>query len=134
MSAVSVARELAGHRPLVWLACGLAGGAIHLGLWQVSEPAELFSDFYKAYFPAAEQIWEKGLSATWPLTEEAVGGFVNMPILAWLFVPLVPLGEERSGWAFLAVGAAAALAAWLLLARMSRPEAKSAAPLLLVGL
>ena len=46
-------------------------------------------------------------------------------------MPLVPLGEEESGWAFLAIGAAAALTAWWLLARMGRPEAKNAAPLLL---
>ena len=41
------------------------------------------------------------------------------------------LGEEESGWAFLAVGAVAALTAWWLLARMRRPEARNAAPLLL---
>ena len=131
MSAAHLGRKLAGNDTLVWIACLVGGAAIHLGLWQVSEPPDLFSDFYKAYFPAAEYLWEKGLSATWPLTEAAAGGFVNMPILAWLFVPLVMLGEEESGWAFLAFGATAALTAWWLLARMSRPEAKNAAPLLL---
>jgi alpha-1,2-mannosyltransferase len=131
MSAASLARKLAGNRIAVWLACVVGGGAIHLYLWQVSEPPDLFSDFYKAYYPAAEYLLEKGLSATWPLTEAAAGGFVNIPIIAWLFVPLVMLGEEESGWAFLIVGAVAALTAWWLLARMRRPEAKNAAPLLL---
>jgi hypothetical protein len=131
MSAASLARKLAGNRIAVWLACVLGGSAIHLYLWQVSEPPDLFSDFYKAYYPAAEYLLEKGLSATWPLTEAAAGGFVNIPIIAWLFVPLVMLGEEESGWAFLAVGAVAALTAWWLLARMRRPEARNAAPLLL---
>jgi hypothetical protein len=132
MSAASLARKLASNRLAVWLACVLGGGAIHLYLWQVSEPPDLFSDFYKAYYPAAEYLLEKGLSATWPLTEAAAGGFVNIPIIAWLFVPLVMLGEEESGWAFLAIGAAASLAAWWLLARMRRPEATNAAPLLLL--
>lgn len=134
MSAASLARNLAGNPALMWLACILGGGAIHLALWQVSEPPDLFSDFYKAYYPAAELLWEQGLSATWPLTEAAAGGFVNIPILAWLFVPLIPLGEEEAGWAFLAIGAAAALGAWALLARMGRPEARAAAPLLFLGL
>jgi hypothetical protein len=134
MSAAFLARKLAGNRTLVWLVCVLGGGTIHLALWQISEPSELFSDFYKAYYPAAEYLWEKGLSATWPLTDGAASGFVNIPIVAWLFVPLVPLGEDESGWAFLAIGAAAALTAWWLLVRLGRPEARSAAPLLFLGL
>jgi len=132
MSAASLARKLASNRIAVWIACVLGGGAIHLYLWQVSEPPDLFSDFYKAYYPAAEYLLEKGLSATWPLTEAAAGGFVNIPIVAWLFVPFVMLGEEEAGWAFLAFGAATALAAWWLLARMRRPEAMNTAPLLLL--
>ena len=132
MSAASLARKLASNRIAVWIACVLGGSAIHLYLWQISEPPDLFSDFYKAYYPAAEYLLEKGLSATWPLTEAAAGGFVNIPIVAWLFVPFVMLGEEEAGWAFLAFGAAAALAAWWLLARMRRPEAMNTAPLLLL--
>ena len=132
MSAASLARKLASNRIAVWIACVLGGGAIHLYLWQVSEPPDLFSDFYKAYYPAAEYLLEKGLSATWPLTEAAAGGFVNIPIVAWLFVPFVMLGEEEAGWAFLAFGAATALAAWWLLARMRRAEAMNTAPLLLL--
>jgi alpha-1,2-mannosyltransferase len=134
MSAAYLGRKLTGSDTLLWIACLVGGAAIHLGLWQVSEPPDLFSDFYKAYFPAAEYLWEQGLSATWPLTEAAAGGFVNIPILAWLFVPLVPLGEEAAGWAFLAMGAAAALAAWALLTRMGHAQAKVAAPLLFLGL
>ena len=132
MSAASLARKLASNRIAVWIACVLGGSAIHLYLWQISEPPDLFSDFYKAYYPAAEYLLEKGLSATWPLTEAAAGGFVNIPIVAWLFVPFVMLGEEEAGWAFLAFGAATALAAWWLLARMRRPEAMNTAPLLLL--
>jgi len=134
MSAAYLGRRLTGNDTWAWIACVVGGAAIHLSLWQVSEPPNLFSDFYKAYFPAAEYLWEKGLSATWPLTEAAAGGFVNIPILAWLFVPLVPLGEEEAGWAFLVIGVLAALTAWALLARMGRPEAKVAAPLLFLGL
>ena len=76
------------------LACLVAGAFLHLTLWQVSEPPTLFSDLYKAYFPAAEVLWDVGLQAHFPFTEVGAGGFVNVPLLAWLFVPLVPLGEH----------------------------------------
>ena len=58
---------------------------------------------------------------------------MNVPVLAWLFVPLVPLGEEAAGWVFLAIGAAATALACLLLRRMARPGTE-AAPLVLLFL
>src|SRR5689334_5355200 len=117
-------------RLLPWAAFGLV---LHLAIWQISEPPTLFSDFYKAYFPAAEVLWDTGLKANFPFTEMGAGGFVNVPVLAWLFVPLVPLGEEAAGWVFLAVGALATILAFLLLRRIARTEAASA-PLLLLFL
>ena len=83
----------------------------HLALWQVSEPPTLFPDLYKAYYPAAEVPWDDGLEANFPLTEIGAGGFVNVPVLAWLFVPL---GEKSAGWVFLGIGAAATAPACLL--------------------
>jgi alpha-1,2-mannosyltransferase len=96
----------------------------------VSEPAILFSDFYKAYFRAAEQLWREGPGPTWSLGEPSVVGFVNLPIVAWLFVPLVPLGEEGAAWAFLALGVAATATAWALLTRMAKSGVKIGAVLL----
>jgi hypothetical protein len=101
----------------------MAASLLHMAVWQISEPATLFSDFYKAYYPAAEMLWTSGVS--WPLTETGAGGFVNIPILAWLFVPLVLLGETESGWAFLAIGVAATACACALLMRTARPETRS---------
>ena len=115
------------------IACLLAGGLAHLALWQFSEPPTLFSDFYKAYFPAGEVLWEDGFAASFPFNESGAGGFVNVPVLGWLFVPFVPFGEEAAGWAFLAAGAAATVVAYLLLRRLARPGAE-AAPLALLFL
>ena len=117
-------------RLLPWAAFGLV---LHLAIWQISEPPTLFSDFYKAYFPAADVLWDTGLKANFPFTEMGAGGFVNVPVLAWLFVPLVPLGEEAAGWVFLALGASATTLAFLLLRRSARTKAGSA-PLLLLFL
>lgn len=114
----------------VW--CVGIGVAAHLALWQISEPRMLFSDFYKAYFPAGKILWENGPGASFPL--KGTGGFVNLPIVGWLFVPLVPLGKEPAGWAFLALGAAATIAALLVLRKIAYPRAHSGAPLLLLFL
>lgn len=125
---------LANNRAITirWLAAGLGGTAIHILLWQVSEPPDIFSDFYKAYWPAAEYLSDNGLSATWPLTEK--GGFSNLPIFGWLFVPLVPLGEEPAAWTYLAIGLAALLGAWALLTRLAALKAPFAAILLFLFL
>ncbi|MFM9846908.1 MAG: glycosyltransferase 87 family protein [Hyphomicrobiaceae bacterium] len=104
-------------------ACFLTAVLLHLAVWQISEPPTLFSDFYKAYYPAAEMLWNSGVS--WPLTETGAGGFVNIPILAWLFVPLVLLGETEAGWAFLGIGVAATVCTCLLLMRMARSGTRS---------
>ncbi|HYC66001.1 MAG TPA: glycosyltransferase 87 family protein, partial [Reyranellaceae bacterium] len=110
---------LAGNRPLSagMLAALAAAAVLHLLLWQVSEPAILFNDFWKAYFPVAEHLWLDGLREGWPSLEVGAGGFVNLPIVGWLFVPFAPFGEPGAAWVYLAVGAAGTVAAWHLLAR-----------------
>src|SRR5262245_28293465 len=122
--------RLTGKRAVMWLAVVLCGAAIHTLLWQVSEPPNLFCDFYKANWSAAETLWEYGLSATWPLTEK--GGFSNLPVVGWLYVPLVPLGDVGAAWTWWALGVAALVAAWALLVRLARLETPLAALLLLV--
>ncbi len=112
--------------------CVLLAVLLHLAVWQVSEPSTLFSDFYKAYYPAAEMLWTSG--AAWPLTETGAGGFVNIPILAWMFVPLVLLGESEAGWAFLAIGVSATVSACTLLMRLAHPRTRSGLLILLLFL
>lgn len=92
---------------------------VHALWWAVSEPGNIFSDFYKAYFHAAVEVLYEGPIATWMTDDERIVGFVNLPIVAWLFAPLVPLGEEPAAWTFLALGGVAALAAWHVLARIA---------------
>jgi alpha-1,2-mannosyltransferase len=105
-----------GHRAQ-WLAVAILGIAAQLILWSISEPADLFSDFYKAYFPAAERLWAEGPIETWKIADTAAVGFVNLPILAWLFVPLAPLGEPVAGFVFLALGIAVTATAYALMLR-----------------
>src|SRR5574341_2027402 len=119
-----------GDRAYMWLGFLLAGAAIQIVLWLISEPTALFGDFYKAYYSTAERLWREGAHATWDFDETSEVGFVNIPIVAWLFVPLVSLGEEAAGWTFLALGIAATAGAWVLLTRLARPQAKIGAALL----
>ncbi|MCC6890023.1 MAG: DUF2029 domain-containing protein [Hyphomicrobiales bacterium] len=99
-----------------WLAVAALGAAAQAILWSVSEPTELFSDFYKAYFPAAERLWQDGPMPTWPTDDSAVVGFVNLPVLAWLFVPFAWLDDPAAGWWFLTFGLACVALAyrWML--------------------
>jgi alpha-1,2-mannosyltransferase len=101
-----------------WLLVAALGIAAQFILWSISEPADLFSDFYKAYFPAADRLWTEGAVATWQTSESAAVGFVNLPILAWLFVPLALIGEPAAGWVFLAFGIAAIAITFVLLLRL----------------
>lgn len=122
----------AGARP--WIVAVLAGAAVQALLWLISEPATRFSDFYKAYYPVAESLWFEGTRDAWPLDETGAGSFVNIPLVGWLFVPLVAFGEAGAGWAFLAVGLLATAAAWRVLTRFDRDGAPSAALLLFLFL
>ncbi len=101
------------------------GFVIHAFFWSISEPGIIFSDFYKAYFPVANSFWNDGPHDGWINGEVAVGGFVNLPIVGYLFVPLVAVGEAAAGWTFLGFGLGVVIAAWALLAYQfcNRPRA-----------
>jgi len=128
VSTDTAAERLTSNRVVMWLAAALGGIVIHSLLWQVSEPPNLFCDFYKANWAAAETLWEYGLNAYWPLTEK--GGFSNLPVVAWLYVPLIALGEIGGAWIWWALGVAALIGAWALLVRLARLGAPAAAGLL----
>src|SRR5262249_54838151 len=126
--------RLTGNRAALWLAAVLGGIAIHVIVWQFSGPSALFSDFYKANWPAAETLWEDGLSATWPLTEK--GGFSNLPVVGWLYVPFMLVNEEWAGWVWCVIGMVALFGAYLVLVRSARldpPQAVLLAFLFLIN-
>src|SRR5262245_15737269 len=90
------------YRIFIWLAFGIGGAAAHIALWQFSEPAVIFSDFFKAYYPAGAAVLNQGPNPPWSPVEGAALTFVNLPILAWLFAPLARLSESDAAWTFLA--------------------------------
>ncbi|MEY3898503.1 MAG: hypothetical protein RLZZ214_4025 [Verrucomicrobiota bacterium] len=102
-------------------------------IFRISEPPQLFADFYKAYYPAAKALFaanpNDGLSAT---MREGAGGFVNLPVLAWLFAPFGKLPTPAAGYAFMTLGVAAIVATWYLLTRLAGLDRDRALLLLFV--
>jgi Glycosyltransferase family 87 len=119
-----------GTRAAAWVGFGLAGAIVHAVLWQISEPRDIFSDFYKAYYPTAVLLWQQGPQPTWIIPGTPEVGFVNIPIVAWLFVPLALLDEENAAWVFLGFGVAATAGAWALLVGLDRSGKKTGPALL----
>ncbi len=124
--------RMGGNRAILWLCAIVFGGMAHVIMWPLSEPPALFSDFYKAYWVAGEHLWRGGLEAGYPFTVR--GNWSNLPVLAWPFALLVPFGREAAGWIYLGAGAAATLAAWVLLVRLSGLAAGLASALLVLFL
>ncbi len=117
-------------RIAAWAGLILAGAVVHVVLWQISEPAGFFDDFHKAYYPTANLLWHEGPQPTWFNIEQSELGFVNIPVVAYLFVPLALLDENTAAWVFLGFGYAATAIAWVLLVRLARPESKMGPALL----
>src|SRR5215475_11136610 len=90
---------------------------VQFALWNISEPELLFSDFYKAYYPAAQALLREGPRHTWQIGEDPSLACVNLPILGYLFVPLALFERPTAGFLYLAIGVAAVVAMALLLAR-----------------
>ena len=103
----------------------LAVAAVYL---RISNPeGGRWADFTTGYFAAANTVWFKGSQALWPLTEQ--GWLVNLPIVAWVFVPFAWLGQHGAILVYAGLGVAAIGTTWFLLAADSAPLIK---PFLLV--
>jgi len=110
-------RRIVSTPTLVAGALLFAGIVVHACFWWLAEPRILFNDFYKAYYPAAKQLWRLGPRQGWIAGDVSFVDFVNLPIVGYLFTPLLSVGDQASAWAFLAVGLVAVVAAAALLIR-----------------
>jgi hypothetical protein len=106
--------EAVSRNRLALLAAGL--GLLMLG---VAEPLRgPFQDFVDAYYFGGKTI----LSGAWDaaaLFRNDVHGFVNVPIVAVLFVPFAILPGRAAALVFLGLGIAAVLLTWRLLVRLA---------------
>ena len=84
----------------------------------LSDPRPVFSDYWKAYYPAALAVISdpSGFALMFDI---GVASFVNLPVVALLFVPFALVGKWVGLWVFSVLGLAAVAAAWLFLARLA---------------
>ncbi|APT58747.1 hypothetical protein RGI145_18185 [Roseomonas gilardii] len=96
------------------LLCAMAA----LALFAISEPRHLFEDFRVAYYLAGQAVLD-GPAALGPQIERGVDGFVNLPVVAYLFTPFALLPDKAAAVLFTLIGLAATAGAFLLLARLA---------------
>jgi alpha-1,2-mannosyltransferase len=93
-------------------------------VFMISEPHARFADLRRAYYPAGAAVLQDHDLLT-PLIERGVHGFVNLPIVAYLFAPFGALPWQVAAVAFLAVGLLLTLAAWHALTRSAGLDRES---------
>ncbi len=97
-------------------------GVVSLFEFLIAEPPRPFEDFRLAYYPAGAAVLN-GPSALLPELERGVEGFVNLPIVAYLFAPLALFPQKYAMLIFAAAGVmAAGLAWWLLVKSAGLPQ------------
>ncbi|OYW86667.1 MAG: hypothetical protein B7Z22_06215, partial [Hyphomonas sp. 32-62-5] len=92
-------------------------GGLTFALQYVPPPHWLMADFEKAYYPAGLAVLRGDHQALSELLAQGVYGFVNLPIVAFVFAPFALLPRLVSGMVFLALG----LWACVWMCRASRP-------------
>jgi alpha-1,2-mannosyltransferase len=88
-----------------------------------SSPPGVFWDFLNAYYPAGRAALDHDPAALKALIGTgAEGGFVNIPVVAYLFAPFGCLPPQIAAAVFTALGVGSAVAAWFLLVRLAQLE------------
>jgi hypothetical protein len=103
-----------------WRSALLAAGCVALAIatFLASDPPRIFQDFRIAYYPAGRAALDNpGMLRA--LTGMGVSGFVNMPVVAYLFAPLAVLPMSTAMALFMISGLVATGLAWAVLARLA---------------
>jgi alpha-1,2-mannosyltransferase len=98
---------------------GVAAGCLVLALltFAVVDPQYPFWDYRTAYYPAGQAVLHDPASLA-ALMGKGVNGFVNLPIVAYLFAPFSLLSLRYAIGLFSLIGLAVTALAWLLLVRL----------------
>ena len=109
------APRLWNRRWASWLFLGLPALAMIWYLLQVTD-CPWFGDFKNAYYPAGRLVLE---SPSWLYKGNCILGFVNIPIVAVLFLPFSRLAYSTAVGVFTFMGAASAVAACCLILKLT---------------
>ncbi len=111
----------------LWMVSVLAACVLALellGFW-VSTPGYRFCDFLSAYYPAGQAMVHHDHAALRALTSQGVFGFVNIPVVAYLFAPFGIFGRDVAIALFTLTGLGFTVGSWFLLLRMLRLDLKA---------
>jgi hypothetical protein len=125
---IAVARRDKWPDRRIWMVAILASGVIAACLFAVSDPRQMFADFRGSYYRAAVVLESPAALAA--ILGPKIHGFVNLPVLAYIFAPLGTIPLVWSILLFTALGAAATLWCWRLLVGAARLDTPSAALLM----
>jgi hypothetical protein len=102
---------------------GLCAIAFALISYRASYPPVSFWDFLYAYYPAGHALAHNDPVAFRNIIGiGAEGGFVNIPVVAWLFAPLGWLPPQLAGLVLTLVGLGVTVLAWFWLVRLAKLE------------
>lgn len=93
--------------PLVAIACA----TMAVGVFAISDPADTFEDFRRAYWEAGAAVW-RGSEGFEAVYARGTDGFVNLPIIAFLFAPFGLVDAHVAAKIFALLGVAAAIWSW----------------------
>ena len=107
----------------IWGLVALAVILFELVCFKLSSPPTACWDFIRAYYPAGRAALYHDTAALKALIGLGVaGGFVNIPVVAYLFAPLGWLSPKMAAILFTLVGVGSTVAAWFMLVRLARLE------------
>ncbi|MBR0668688.1 DUF2029 domain-containing protein [Roseomonas hellenica] len=98
-------------------------GATALFIFATSEPQARFGDFRDAYYLGGVAAL-RGPEAFGALFDQGVHGWVNLPIVAYLFAPFALLPARESAFVFSLLGLIPVALAWHLLSRLAGLEGR----------
>lgn len=105
-------RRTAPH--VFWLCVALMAAGLAFAGFMMSDPMAKFEDFRRAYWEAGVAVW-KGADGLAGIYARGTDGFVNLPIVAFLFAPFGLLDDRTASGAFTLLGVAAVVGAWRIL-------------------
>lgn len=104
------------RRKFFWPASCILSILLVAVIFMVSHSDPVFEDFVPVYWSAGSAVLS-GPAGLMPLIGKGVdGGFVNLPVLAYLFTPFALLPPYLAGWIYTALGVTSLIAAWWLAA------------------
>jgi Glycosyltransferase family 87 len=123
-------KSLNRYQPIQWLGFGLACFLAFILLWHLSEPQKLFGDFTKGYYLAGSLVLKDPANLYGKAGESL--SFVNLPIIAFLFVPFSLFNKSIAVILMTSIGLLASIVACYLSIRIANIKGRK--KLILVGL